>query len=148
MQFFGPLCSSRALLLTHDLFVCDSSASSTETNLSYIVSRNRDVDNSEYSVIGLLSEELLECVYDDKLVRTKLLTKRLTPEERTVASRTVEAGRSLLFVAIEEVGRLFKDFIFDECQTDTEQRDDGDMTPMMWAALSSGSILKQEFIRR
>jgi len=61
----------------------------------------------EDTEIRLLSDELLECVYDDKLVHAKLLTQRLTPDERhAVVSRTVvDDGRSLLCVAIEQ-GRI------------------------------------------
>jgi len=61
--------------------------------------------------------------YDDSLDRAKMLTKRLTMEERhAVVSRTVEDSRSLLFVATEQGRASFVDFLLDECQADTEQR--------------------------
>jgi len=91
----------------------------------------------EATEIGMVFEELLQCVYDDKLVLkiAKLLTKRLTPEERAaVVSRTVEDGRCLLFVAVDQRRTLFVDFLLEECHADTQQRDDHDMTPLAMAA--------------
>ena len=80
----------------------------------------------------------LQCVYNDDLDHTKVLMKRITPEERTAAllSRTVKWGRSLLSVSIAQGRTSLIDFLLDKCHADMQQRDESDMTTLMAAALA------------
>ena len=68
-------------------------------------------------------------------------------ERHAVVSRTVEDSRSLLFVATEQGRASFVDFLLDECQADTDQRDHHCMAPSTTAAIAREPDIMKSLIR-